>query len=222
MRPLHLSKHCVQSAYEPIAPHQARAYPSFYGMKCLGVFLASPGWDASPSQGYPQHQVCRYPFKYTRVERGTVRVKCLAQEHNTMSPARAWTRITRSGVEHTNHEATTALFEEALFDDSINCPNELSDKYTFLDTHNEAVYTMNSHTITFFLQHINLLLKTVCENFQYSNLSEHIFILRIITQNANEKAQCSLVKIRHPNRKKENISFGTVRTCIKGWYNNVT
>jgi len=26
---------------------------------------------------------------YTWVERGTVRVKCLAQEHNTMSPARA-------------------------------------------------------------------------------------------------------------------------------------
>ena len=33
-------------------------------------------------------------------------VKCLAQEHNTMSPARARTRTARSGVEHTNHEAT--------------------------------------------------------------------------------------------------------------------
>ena len=29
---------------------------------------------------------------YSRVERGTVRVKCLAQQHNTMSPARARTR----------------------------------------------------------------------------------------------------------------------------------
>ena len=35
---------------------------------------------------------------YTWVERGTVRVKCLAQEHNTMSPARARTQTTRSGV----------------------------------------------------------------------------------------------------------------------------
>ena len=43
---------------------------------------------------------------YTWVERGTVRVKCLAQEHNTMSPARARTRTARSGDEHTNHEAT--------------------------------------------------------------------------------------------------------------------
>ena len=36
-----------------------------------------------------------------------MRVKCLAQEHNTMSPARPRTRTTRSGVERTNHEATT-------------------------------------------------------------------------------------------------------------------
>ena len=35
-----------------------------------------------------------------------MRVKCLAQEHNTMSPARTRTRTTRSGVERINHEAT--------------------------------------------------------------------------------------------------------------------
>ena len=33
--------------------YQAGAYPSFCSMKQLGVFLLSPGWDASPSQGYP-------------------------------------------------------------------------------------------------------------------------------------------------------------------------
>ena len=43
---------------------------------------------------------------YTWVERGTVRVRCLAQEHNTMSPARTRALTTRSGVERTNHEAT--------------------------------------------------------------------------------------------------------------------
>ena len=43
---------------------------------------------------------------YTWVERGTVRVKCLAQEHNTMTPARGRTRSERSGNERTNHEAT--------------------------------------------------------------------------------------------------------------------
>ena len=43
---------------------------------------------------------------YTWVERGTVKVKCLAQEPNTMSLARARTQTTRSGAERTNHEAT--------------------------------------------------------------------------------------------------------------------
>ena len=33
--------------------HQAGAYPGFCSMKGLGVFLLPPGWDASPSQGYP-------------------------------------------------------------------------------------------------------------------------------------------------------------------------
>ena len=43
---------------------------------------------------------------YTWVKRGTVRVKCFAQEHNTMSPARARTQAAQSGDESTNHEAT--------------------------------------------------------------------------------------------------------------------
>ena len=43
---------------------------------------------------------------YTWVERGTARVKYLAQEHNTMSPARVRTRTARSGDERTKHEAT--------------------------------------------------------------------------------------------------------------------
>ena len=46
---------------------------------------------------------------YTWVEIGTVRVKCLAQEHNTMSPARARARTARSGVERTYHETTVRL-----------------------------------------------------------------------------------------------------------------
>jgi len=35
--------------------HQAGAYSGFCSMKQLGVFLLPPGWNASPSQGYPQH-----------------------------------------------------------------------------------------------------------------------------------------------------------------------
>ena len=85
--------------------HQARAYPGFRSMKWLGVILLPPGWDASPSQGYPPSIKFAGTHLYTWVERGTVRVKCLAQEHNTMSPARARTRTARSGDERTDHEA---------------------------------------------------------------------------------------------------------------------
>ena len=38
--------------------------------------------------------------------RGTVRVNYLTQEHNTMSPAKAWTWTTCFRGGHTNHEAT--------------------------------------------------------------------------------------------------------------------
>ena len=38
------------------------------------------------------------------VERGTVGVKCLAQKHNIMCPARAQTQSPLYRVKHTNHE----------------------------------------------------------------------------------------------------------------------
>ena len=85
--------------------HQAGAYPGFCSVKRLGVFLLPPGWDASPSQGYPSIKFAGTHL-YTWVERGTVRVKYLAQEHNTMSPATARTRTARSGDKRTNHETS--------------------------------------------------------------------------------------------------------------------
>ena len=39
-----------------------------------------------------------------------MRVKCLAQEHNTMSPARAPTRTARSRDERAYHEATAPTY----------------------------------------------------------------------------------------------------------------
>ena len=69
--------------------HQAGAYPGFRSMKLLGVFLLHPGWDASPSQGHPSSIKIAGTHLYTWVERGNARVKCLAEEQNKMSPARA-------------------------------------------------------------------------------------------------------------------------------------
>ena len=89
----------------------AGAYPGFCSMKRLEVFLLPLDRMLVHRRSLPRNFV-RFPQQiagthlYTWVERGNVRVKCLAQEHNTLSPARARTRTARSGVERTNHEAT--------------------------------------------------------------------------------------------------------------------
>ena len=46
---------CKLNLHSGQVAHQAGAYPGFCSMKRPGVFLLPPGWDASPSQGYPQH-----------------------------------------------------------------------------------------------------------------------------------------------------------------------
>ena len=58
-------------------------------MKKLGVFLLRHGLDISISQGYPAPLNLSVHI-YTPVWRGTVRVKCLGQEHTT---------VARSGLE---------------------------------------------------------------------------------------------------------------------------
>ncbi len=71
------------------AAHSAGANPGFRSIKRLEIFLLPPEWDASPSQGPPppQHYVAGTHL-YTWVERGTMRVKCLAQEHTRSDPGR--------------------------------------------------------------------------------------------------------------------------------------
>ena len=78
-------------------------------MKRLEIFLLPLDGMVVHRRSLPP-KFARFPQQFAGtslwVERGTVRVKCLALEHITMSPARARTRTARSGVEHTNHEAT--------------------------------------------------------------------------------------------------------------------
>ena len=88
----------------------AGAYPGFCSIKRLEVFLLPLDGMLVHRRTLPRNFV-RFPQQiagihlYTWGERGTVRVKCLAQEHNTLSPDRARTRTARSGVERTKHEA---------------------------------------------------------------------------------------------------------------------
>ena len=78
--------------------HLLGAYPSFCGMKC-DWGIATPLWIGCQSiTGYPQPIKFAGTHLYTWLERGTVRVKCPAQEHIAMPLARAQSRNTRSGM----------------------------------------------------------------------------------------------------------------------------
>ena len=89
----------------------AGVYPGFCSKKQLEVFLLPLDGMLVHRRSLPRNFV-KFPQQfagthlYTWVERGTVRAKCLAQEHDTMSPAKAQTQTTHSRVECTNHEAT--------------------------------------------------------------------------------------------------------------------
>ena len=61
-----------ETLYAKQVAHQTGVYPKFCSMKRLGIFLLSPGWGASPSQGYTKHLVCRTHLN-TWAERGTTR-----------------------------------------------------------------------------------------------------------------------------------------------------
>ena len=52
----------------PSGPWGRRLAPVSFSMKRLGVLLLPPGWDASPSQGCPQH-ICWYPFVHLGEEK---------------------------------------------------------------------------------------------------------------------------------------------------------
>ena len=69
----------VMSLERPIRP---ALISGFRSVKRLGVFLLPPGWDASPSQGYPQH-FRQYPFIHLGGERHSEsKVSCPRTQHN--------------------------------------------------------------------------------------------------------------------------------------------
>ena len=110
----------------------ARAYLGFCSPKQLEVFLLPLGGMLVHRKSLP-HNFVRFTQQFagthldTWAEKGTVRVKCLAQEYNTMSLARARTWTARSGVERTNHKATVPLtFHDLLSHFFLCIPQEKS------------------------------------------------------------------------------------------------
>jgi len=101
----------ISEALKPRLARAAGAYPGFRSMKRLGVFLL-PLDGILVNRRSLQHNLLGFPQQfagthlYSWVERGIVIVKFLAQEHNTMSPARARAQIPRFRNECTDHLAT--------------------------------------------------------------------------------------------------------------------
>lgn len=83
----------------------AGAYSGFSSMKRLRVFQLPLGGTLVHRMSLPRnlfHQQFAGTHLHSWVQRGTMRVACLASEHNTMSPA----RTARSGDKRTTQEAT--------------------------------------------------------------------------------------------------------------------
>ena len=93
---------CIPAKW-PISPALISGFSS---MKRLGVFLLPPGWDASPSRGYPQHQILRYTFIHLGGERHCEsEVSSPRTQHNV--PGQGLTQTARSGDERANFKAIT-------------------------------------------------------------------------------------------------------------------
>ena len=78
-------KNKVKPLYRPRWPMGQALSSSFLNMKWPGVLLLPPGWDVSPSQGYPLH-ICWYPFVHLGEEKHCEsKVSCVRTQHNDPS-----------------------------------------------------------------------------------------------------------------------------------------
>ena len=87
----------LKLGYKQFIPWGCSKEPLIVSWKRLGVFLLPLDGMLVHRRSLPQQFAGTHLYSW--VERGTVRVECLAQEHNTVSPARARTWTARSGNE---------------------------------------------------------------------------------------------------------------------------
>ena len=76
--------HSLDSESTSQVAYQAGAYPGFCSMKQLGVFLLPLDGMLVYHKVLPSIEFADTQL-YTCVERGTVRVRCLFEEHNVLS-----------------------------------------------------------------------------------------------------------------------------------------
>ena len=93
----------------------AGVYPGFCSMKRLEAFLLPLDGMLVHRRSLPRNfsgfspTICRYPFIHLGGEKHCESKVSCPRTQNTESLARARTRTARSGVERTNHEATSQL-----------------------------------------------------------------------------------------------------------------
>ena len=81
--------------------HTTGAYPSFHSMTWLEVLLLL--LDGMSIAAYSPALQFAGTHLYSWVERGTMKVKYLAQEHDTNELAMTQARTFRSEIQYTNH-----------------------------------------------------------------------------------------------------------------------
>ena len=105
---VHVSLLLLSEALEPRLAHSCRSVSQFLYHEVARSISTPPEQDASPSQ-VTSLQFVRFPQQfvgthfYSWLERGTVRVLCLAKENNTVSPARARARTAPPRNKSTAH-----------------------------------------------------------------------------------------------------------------------
>ena len=91
-----------------MAAHTAGAYPGFCSMRQLRVLMLPPGWDASPSQGYPQQYIAGTQL-YTWVERDIVGQSISSKETTRWQGLRVELSTFRSKFQRAKHNITARL-----------------------------------------------------------------------------------------------------------------
>ena len=133
-----------------------------------------------------------------------MRVKCLAQEHDTMSLARARTRTARSGDERTNHEATATPTSRSRLMFKIFMGSEMVQ-------HSQSLYSFTFNALFIVHEYIysHSTTKFLCKTYIYSHLTTYFLFTKIFTHIYGSIHSHSTVYIRSHSRSK--YWFNTVQ-----------
>ena len=164
----------VKSAYEPSGP-SGRSLSRFPWHEATRSYcISTPPWMGCQGTGYSQHFAGTH--LHTWVERGTVGVKCLAQEHNTMFPARNRTRAIRSGVEHTSHEATAPPknLTVTVLKETTTATATPTPKSSIILLVKRGKHDRASCAASIFVHFCSVLVKTTTQNDQFSGFHDNV------------------------------------------------